>query len=169
MRLARYTPNAVYIPGRFMVVADALSRGNFSENSDGDEDLERDIHCYVLEEFGNIQISEHQFNRLYKEQMKDTIISKVIECTLKGWGEEELSSLADYFPSRGDLSIFNGILVYRSRLVIPESMRLEMLSRIHEGHFSLKCLAGYTRVISVWINVGKVPNCSYDDREFLET
>ena len=46
--------------------------------------------------------------------MKDTIISKVIECTLKRWGEGELNSLADYFPSRGDLSIINGILVYRS-------------------------------------------------------
>lgn len=47
-----------------------------------------------------------------------------------------------YHTTRASLSFVNGLLLYEDRIVIPESMREEMLSRIHEVHQRTK--------MSVW-------------------
>ena len=45
MRLARYSPKAVYVPGKYLVVADALSRSPLSSYSTGE--LEQEVEAYV--------------------------------------------------------------------------------------------------------------------------
>ena len=50
-------------------------------------------------------------------------------------------SLFDLFAVRGQLSVCDSLLTYGDRIVIPASMRADMLERIHEGHFGInKCL-----------------------------
>ena len=45
-----------------------------------------------------------------------------------------------YWSSRGELSVVQNILLKASRNVIPSSMRLEILDKIHEGHQGIaKC------------------------------
>ena len=47
------------------------------------------------------------------------------------------------------LSITDGLLVFASRIVIPSSMRREILDRIHDGHQGItKCLKG--ACLGVW-------------------
>ena len=86
MRLARYTPEAVYIPGRFMVVADALSRGCGQGQDAGDILLENEIGCYTVQELNNINVSERKLSKILNEQRRDPILREVILATLEGWG-----------------------------------------------------------------------------------
>ena len=43
-----------------------------------------------------------------------------------------------YYAFRDELSTVDGILFKGQRIVIPTSMRAEMLKRIHEGHLRIE-------------------------------
>ena len=57
--------------------------------------------------------------------------------------------LCQYWDHRGHLTVVDGLLIYDDRIVIPRSLRLEILDRIHEGHLGItKCRARARN--SVW-------------------
>ena len=145
-----------------MVVADTLSRGNFSKKVTENLELTQEISVYATEVLGNIKILEKQLNGVYEAQQKDTILSKAISFTLQGWLNEFSDKFKPFFATRGELSVSNMILVYRNRIVISTPMRNKILDRIHEGHFSLeKCRKRACE--SLWW-----PNISVDISNFIE-
>ena len=49
-------------------------------------------------------------------------------------------TLKQYFPVKDELSVTNGLLLRGNRLVIPQSLRSEMLQKLHTGHQGIsKC------------------------------
>ena len=49
-------------------------------------------------------------------------------------------AIKTYWLFRGELTIVQGVLLKSSRLVIPSSMRLDILDQVHEGHLGIaKC------------------------------
>ena len=66
---------------------------------------------------------------------EDPKLQQVMGYTLNGWPEtirEIPEEIQEYFHERGVLSILDGILTHGVRIVIPESMREEVLRRTHE-------------------------------------
>ena len=52
----------------------------------------------------------------------------------------QMSTLKQYFPVKDELLVTNGLLLRGNRLVIPQSLRLEMLQKLHAGHQGInKC------------------------------
>ena len=60
-----------------------------------------------------------------------------------GWPETRKNcseAVKPYWDYRSDLTIYKGILICGDRIVVPKTMRKEMLRRIHEGHLGMdKC------------------------------
>ena len=57
--------------------------------------------------------------------------------------------MKELFNVRRQLSVSDGLLMYADRIVVPTSLRSEMLDRIHQGHQGImKCLERIK--ISVW-------------------
>ena len=52
------------------------------------------------------------------------------------------SEVKEYYEKRSQLNILHDILLYQNRIVIPNKMKKEILTRIHDdGHLSLhKCM-----------------------------
>ena len=71
------------------------------------------------------------------KQMEDKQLSKVIKFTNNGWPDSPEDDVADYYHSRGDLSITDDLRVFRSRIVIPPALKDDVLHRLHEEHVSL--------------------------------
>ena len=65
-----------------------------------------------------------------------------------GWPERHRIS-GDYWQARHDLTIGDGLLLYQSRIVVPESLQHETLRKIHQGHQGIQrcCLRVAT---SMW-------------------
>ena len=78
-------------------------------------------------------------------QLKETITS--------GWPEtrvEAPASTLPYWDVRDKLSEIDGIILKGERVLVPPSMRKEMLERIHQGHMGIEKSKRRARDVLYW-------------------
>ena len=81
--------------------------------------------------------TDTQLERIREASKQDAQLQKVMDVTLKGWpaGVEDVPyQIREFFDLWGHLSISNALLTYDDHIVIPASMREEILESIHTGH-----------------------------------
>ncbi|XP_057217097.1 uncharacterized protein K02A2.6-like [Triplophysa rosa] len=82
-------------------------------------------------------VSDQKLKQIAEETAKDPVLHAVIDNLNNNWVK---SSCAQFYNVRSELSVADGILLRRDRIVVPQVLREEMLSRIHEGHLGIeKC------------------------------
>ena len=145
IRLMKFNPVSEYVPGKQLVVADALSRQPVADTPPGD--LEAEVRAYVDSVEDDLRVRKPVINQIKDKTRTDGELQCVLRYIHKGW-PEHLKSVAlqasAYFKERGSLSEANGLLRRGKQIVIPESMRDEVLQKIHQGHLGLtKCRERY--------------------------
>lgn len=140
MRLMRYSPRVEYVPGKRMAVADTLSRDVLPMQGECNR-LARDICAYEIQTLNSWPASESRLQNIKKEQDCDDEIKRVKKYIVSEWPESAKIELPIYYKCRNEFSVVNGMLLYDDRIVIPVSMKSEILKRVHDdGHLSLnKC------------------------------
>ena len=139
LRLMRYRYKVIHIAGKEMYTADTLSRatGNIAARS-----LRADVEAFVYSIMSNLPATEHRLEEIREAQHDDEVCAKIREYTLGGWPDRHkvCSSLKPYLPYASEFTVQDGLLMKGDRIIIPASMRLEMLERIHHGHLGIvKC------------------------------
>ncbi|KAK7093228.1 hypothetical protein V1264_007018 [Littorina saxatilis] len=141
MRLMRYKPIAEYTAGKNMVVADLLSRSPAS--TEADTSRTEDISSHVSVVYASWPVSDTKLKQIREETAKDVNLKTAFDYTVAGWPEykqDVMLAARDFFTIRGELSVCDGLLIKGDRIVIPFSMRKEILDRIHDGHQGInKC------------------------------
>lgn len=75
--------------------------------------------------------------QISEETTKDKELQTVMEHIHGGWPK---GSCPRYYHIRSELSVANGLLLRHNRIVIPHSLRPDILQKIHEGHLGIeKC------------------------------
>ena len=153
MRLARYTPHAVYVPGKYLVLADNLSRNpQCVDETSKEQEFTAEIEAHVSYTIEKFKISADQLNKLKREVRNDVVLQQVISYTRNGWPSEAIAEqVKSYFSEQSNLSVTeDDLLLYQHRLVIPKTIQRQMLQRIHDdGHMSIhKCRKRASQ--SVW-------------------
>ena len=96
---------------------------------------------------------------LVQESKKDTAIAVAMRFSQEGWptdaaikrqATEQLASLARVSDM---LSTQNGVLLYGSRVVIPEALRANVLSMLHTGHMGMERMKKLARTAVYWPGV----------------
>jgi transposase InsO family protein len=136
MRLMRFNPKVSHVPGKQLVIADALSRSPMPYR-ETDDDTVRAIAEYVDSVQAFWPASSEKLQNIKTATTQDAILKLVAKYTSTGW-PAYISDIAPeakpFFQIQGELSIVDGLLTYGSRIVIPESLRKDILDRLHEGH-----------------------------------
>ena len=156
MKLQRYDLKVEYTKGTELYVADTLSRAHLPETSDDfDEELEVSI---VL------AVSDTKMSQIGRETGKDETLKILKSVILEGWPENRSqlhTKVQDFWSYRDELSVYDDIIYKGERIVIPSSMRSEMLDRIHESHLGIEKSRSRARDILFW------PRMSQDIEELI--
>ena len=142
MRLMRYSFTIVHIPGKNIITADALSRAPMSAGpTKADQQLSEDTQSFVSSIIKGLPASEKRLEEIRQKQDDDEVCCKLREyCLQEEWPDKPKlhSSLRAYWPFRGEITVQDSLLMMGSRLIIPSSMRLDILDKIHTGHQGIR-------------------------------
>lgn len=137
MRLMRFNAIAEYIPGKELVIADALSRSMDPTATSETSELSQDVEMYVADIQSQWPASDVMLQTIAGQTEKDTTLRKVAQTIQNGWPEtikEVPKDVQPFYASRQCLSTTQGIIVYLDRIVIPKSLQDDIISRLHAGH-----------------------------------
>ena len=76
---------------------------------------------------------------LQKETATDAVIPQVMRFTREGWPQKNNNVDVEKYRKLADsLSTLHGCLLYGTRVVIPSTLRPQVLKLLHEGHFGIQ-------------------------------
>ena len=148
MRLMRFNiESMVHVPGKQIYAPDTLSRmlarnTNTEHKSKNVDDFNAETEVFVCSVLDAIPISDVKLQQIIDSQDQDEVCKTLKQYCFEGWPEKHMLSTAikPYWSDRGQLTIVQNILLKSSRVVIPSSMGLEVLDKIHKGHQGItKC------------------------------
>ena len=84
MRMMRYNPKAQHVPGKELVVADALSRHPFPTCDEEDKRTVKEVEMYFSEVTRYWTVSDVRLDEIRKAADKDLVIREAIKFTVDG-------------------------------------------------------------------------------------
>ena len=149
LRLQPYDVTIKYRPGKQVLVADALSRLS-PEEKIPIPDLNVEIHDVCP------QFSSECLQRIRAETAKDPELSALKEVVYNGWPTtvRELPSLIrPYWTFREELSIEDSLIFKGHRIVVPQALQGETLSKLHTSHQGIEKTKLRARSSVFWRNL----------------
>lgn len=142
MRLMRYSFTVQHVPGKELYTADTLSRAPCEKSTSQDRDLEEDTQAYVAMICQNLPATDQRLNEIRLHQVQDETCSVLRKYVEDGWPDRTCITgmMHQYWPHKDSITMQQDILMFEARIIIPSSLRLDILDRIHQGHQGIsKC------------------------------
>ena len=105
----------------------------------------------------SLQLNPTDPGTLAKESTKDPLIANVMRYTREGWPPKDVSNgslqndtLEIFCKLSVSLSTTHGCLLYRSKVVIPPSLRPQVMQLLHLGHFGMQRMKSLARTAVYW-------------------
>lgn len=141
LKLQHYDIDLIYKPGKEMFIADTLSRAPSEAGEDNDVCKEVVVHVNMMYE--NTEATPEMLSKIKEDTRKDPVLAMACEYYHKGWPDNKKDVnhiVKSYWDVHDELHEVNGVLFRNERVVIPASLRKEMVRRAHEGHLGVdKC------------------------------
>ncbi|XP_048257540.1 uncharacterized protein K02A2.6-like [Haliotis rufescens] len=147
LRVQPYDVTIKYRPGSMMEVADALSRSPGKTSKTIDLDIRVDL----------TQFSDKKIQSLKEETSKDATLQALKEIILEGWPERPKqlpAPIRPYWAYRDELSIEDGLLLKGDCVIIPTSMKQEILGKLHEAHQGIEKTKLRAKTCVFWCGIG---------------
>ena len=175
--LSSYVHTMKYRPTKKHSNADMCSRFPLDSNDDLEEkDCETSM-CSYVEDYESLEsvfsihylgndtpLIDHQ--HIAKHTVKDSLLCKVKLLVKEGWKENDckIDSIEPYFNRKDEISIDKECLLWRSRVIIPEKLRKDILKLLHSTHSGMVNMKSIARNYVWWPKIDKdieatVRNC----------
>lgn len=148
-----YNLHVNYKPGKLLFIADTLSRSCADTVEPKIKQLHDNIICHVKLQRDCLPISNVQLKRIQIATASDEILKMVITYVKQGWPKnikDVNKDLRNYWTFRDELGVLDGIVLKSNLIVIPESLRTEMMQNIHQGHAGLNTCKMRARSCIFW-------------------
>ena len=140
LALQRYELRIVYKPGKELSIADALSRNYLEETK---ETLVQELEINEVHLTAHLPISPEKYQEFQKATADDVVMQAVQDAVLEGWPKNKANAQAEikpYWTCKDEISCVDGLLFKGNKLIVPKSLRPQMLDIIHESHQGIvKC------------------------------
>ena len=124
-----------HVPGKQLTVADTLSRAPVSPIPD-DKSFNSVIDAFVDLMIQCYPVTEKRLQQIHRAQKEDAVCNKLIKYCQDGWPDRNLvpAPVKPYIHVADELTVQNDLLLRGSRIVIPVSLQVEVLERLHSAH-----------------------------------
>ena len=142
MRMMRFDFSIAYIPGKKLVIADALSRAPLWKPDEHDELFQEETKAYVDSVVQGLPATEQRLEEIKINQERDPICQEITRYCQEGWPEKGRiqGPVKRYYPVSSEISIINDLLMRNGRIIIPLVLQKQVLSQLHTGHQGIqKC------------------------------
>ncbi|XP_064641976.1 uncharacterized protein K02A2.6-like [Lineus longissimus] len=142
MRLMRFNAKVEHVPGKTLVIADALSRSPLSVDPVDKTvcEIQAAIDAYVESVENSWNVSLNKLEEIRSVSARDQTFADAMKFTLSGWPDRASDvpmHLKNFYGVRNHLSVANNLLLYDNRIAIPAELQQEILARIHDGHMGV--------------------------------
>lgn len=154
LRLQPYDLKVSYKPGKYLYIADTLSRAALSEQYLKEVDQELDLHINML--ISTLSVSPEKLKKIKENSIKDEVLSQIIIYCQNGWPEHKRCvspSVKPYFDLKHQIYVIDNIVFKDTSIIIPFNMRNYLLNLIHEGHQGINSCIRLANGTIYWHNI----------------
>ena len=147
--MTKYDLDVRYAPGKKQFISDCLSRAPINDAEPVSEPEEM-IGINLIDTLG---VDSSTLQKFREASNCDVTSQVVIEYVVKGWPAEknQLDELArEYWSFREELRVEDGLLFKADRIVVPRSLRAEVLEEIHGAHMGENKSLSFAREYVFW-------------------
>ena len=179
LRLQKYNLHVKYLPGSQMYIADMLSRAYLkTDNSQHESILEYQIfqlsqEQLLFQEIADInqldymRLSEGTHQQIKQCTIADPALQSLKNVIMTGWPltkEEVLVCICEYWNYKEELTVQDGLLYKGMKVIVPASMRPQMIARAHSSHLGPDACVRRARDVLFWPSMAdqikdQVQNC----------
>ena len=115
-----------------MYIADTLSRAYIPG--------EPSVHAVALAKMDmteGLSVSPRRLEELRAATASDCALQKLMQVTMKGWPAQKSDRDLDvraYYNVRHELTVQNGLVFKDCRIVVPTSLRKNIITTVHRSH-----------------------------------
>jgi transposase InsO family protein len=109
-----------------------------------DVDFVQEVESFSDQAFLYLPASDHKIQEILEAQRNDPLCKQVVEYCEKEWPPlmPHQPLLQPFWEKKHHFTTKEDLLLYDDRIVIPTSMQLDILNRLHDGHLGItKCKA----------------------------
>ena len=164
IQLQTYDTEIIYLIGKEMHLADALSRACLSLKDNINNTKQAIFEKINM--FSYLPIRDERLRQIRRATEDDESLQLLRHVILTGWPDSKdhiPAQVIPYFHFRDELSVQDGFIFKGERVVIPQSMRRDMLKRIHSSHIGVEGCLRRSRVCLYW------PRMSAEVKEHMST
>ncbi|KAL0149263.1 hypothetical protein M9458_055497 [Cirrhinus mrigala] len=155
LQLQKYDIHILHKPGKQIPVADTLSRKSIEYHDDSlSEGMDAQVHTLIA----NIQVSDNKLKEMIAATAQDTQLTTLNQVTKTGWPDTYKQCpplIREYWNHRCDISEIDGIMFKGEKIIVPQSLRKDMLDRIHTGHMGMEKCKHRARDLLFWPRMGQ--------------
>lgn len=157
LRIMKYSPDVKYVQGSKQLTADALSRAPTSSPEAKDINFVQEVEDFKDSLIKQIAVSDRRLQEILEAQQSDAICQEVKKYVLNGWPpvQPHKPILQPFYEKREHLSVEKDLLLYDTRLVVPQSLQLAILEALHEGHLGMNKCKGRAMNTVWWPGITK--------------
>lgn len=168
MRLQIYRLKLIHTPGKYLYVADTLSRDFDNLSCDTETNFDDDTELQIAMLVENLPVTKECWILLEKETQTDPVLKKIIEYIVNGWPKhykdvEEVCK--PFFEFKDELSEVKGLVLRGEKIVIPNCLINSMLKKLHTGHPGINRMQNRAEKTVFWLGINQdikkfVQSCS---------
>jgi hypothetical protein len=153
LALQNYNLNVQNKKGKLMWISDTLSREYRNTTESWRHDTTEVPALEEINHAENLSIPPDRIKQFRRETTSDKTMQSIIGAVKNGWPTSKRpcsNDLSPFYEKRSELIVDNGLVFARERLVVPTSMRKEMLTQIHRSHIGIEGCLWRAREVLYW-------------------
>ena len=137
LQLQKYSIDVIHKSGKDIPVSDFLSRSSLPDTF---ENLSAGLDLHVHAVLQQLFVTDKRLEAVQQAILQDRQMQALQNMIVQGWPETRSAceqSVLEYWNHRDELSIEEGLIFRGQKIVIPKSLRAEMLKQVHTGHLGV--------------------------------